>query len=80
MIRKNHPNLIPEKTTVRQFAPSVYILRDCTAYELVRLNISAFFPNVKIVQPHIAALGSHLTEGLCNYNGLCDYFSSNQST
>ena len=67
-------------TIVRQFASSLYILEGRTAYEFVRLNIPAFLPSIKIIQSYIAASGSHITEGLCNYNDLCDYFSLNQST
>ena len=79
-------NLITEErgyrydTIIRQFASSLYILRGRTAYELVCRNIPAFLPNVKIIQSYIAASESHLTERLCNYNGLYDYFSLNQST
>ena len=79
-------NLITEErgyrydTIVQQFASSLYTLGGHTAYEFVRLNIPAFLPSVKIIQSYIAASVSHVSEGLCNYNGLCDYFSLNQST
>jgi hypothetical protein len=68
------------ETVVRQFTTSLYILGGRTAYEFVRLNIPGFLPSVQIIQSYIAASDNHLTEGMFNYEGLCNYFNLNQST
>ncbi|CAF2961111.1 unnamed protein product [Rotaria sp. Silwood2] len=68
------------ETIVRQFATSLYILGGRTAYEFVRLNIPAFLPSVQIIQSFIVASDNHLSEGLFNYDGVRNYFNSNQST
>ncbi len=79
-------NLITEEKgyryddVVRQFATSLYILGGRTAYEFLRLNIPALLPSVQIIQKSIATSENHLTESLFNYDGIRDYFNSNQST
>ncbi|CAF4853873.1 unnamed protein product, partial [Rotaria sp. Silwood1] len=65
---------------VRQFATSLYILGGRTSYEFIRLNIPAFLPSVQIIQSFIAASDNHLTEGLFNFEGACNYFNSIQPT
>jgi len=79
-------NLITEEkgyrydNVVRQYATSLYILGGRAAYECLRLNIPVFLPSVQIIQKSIATLENHLSESLFNYDGIRDYFNSNQST
>ncbi|CAF3873881.1 unnamed protein product [Adineta steineri] len=65
---------------IRQFAASIYILGGRSTYNFLRLNIPALLPSVQIIQSYIAASESNLTEGLFNYNRICNYFNSNQVT
>lgn len=65
---------------VRQFASSLYIRGGRTAYEFVRLNIPGFLPSTQTIQSTIVASEDLLAEDLFNYDGMRDYFNSNQST
>lgn len=65
---------------VRQFTSSLYILGYRTACEFVRLNLPGFLPSAQIIQSKIAASEDVVTEGLFNYDGMRNYFNTNQST
>ncbi|CAF4380457.1 unnamed protein product [Rotaria magnacalcarata] len=65
---------------VRQFASALYILGGRTAYEFVRINVSAFLPSIQSIQSSTASSENYLTEGHFDFNRVGDYFNSKKTT